>query len=87
MVPILSLGQLTHLFIEGLKESIKAQVKPFEPQNLEEAISKAKKAESNMIKERTNGLLTTISQQGETSKQSNQGRPCYICHEPWSRGH
>ena len=38
MVPNLSQSQLTQLFIGGLKDTIKAYVKPLEPQSLEEAI-------------------------------------------------
>ena len=46
------------MFIEGLKDSTRHFVKPHEPQNLEEAIRKAKMVESNSSKERSKNFST-----------------------------
>ena len=67
MVPDFSQRRLTHIFIEGLKESTRHSVKPHEPQNLEEAIRKEKMVESNSSKERSKNFLTKIENSNQDS--------------------
>ena len=72
MIPNLSQGKLTYIFIEGLKDSIKALVKPFEPQTLEEAIRKAKKIESNTPKERPKNFPPKSPYQNYGTRRDNR---------------
>ena len=55
------------MFIEGLKDSTRHFVKPHEPQNLEEAIRKAKMVESNPSKERTKNSLAKTEHRDNNS--------------------
>ena len=50
VIPDIPQKRLTYMFMKGLKDPIKGVVKPHEPQNLEEAIRKAKKVDNNTAK-------------------------------------
>lgn len=66
----LSQRQLTDMFIEGPKDSNKSLVNPLETQNLEEAIRKAKKVESNTHKERpkSSTSIKSYPNEGEANR-------------------
>ena len=87
MVPNLSQSQLTHLLIEGPKDSIKVQVKPLKPRNLEEEMRKARKVEFNHPKEKNKNFGSKSHYRHEGSKNDHQERPYYICKEPCNKEH
>ena len=87
MVPDLSQKRLTHIFIEGLKDSTRHSVKPHEPTNLEEAIRKAKMVESNDSKERSKNSSATTEHRDNNSRNDHKEKECYFCKGKWSRGH
>lgn len=89
MVPNLSQGRLTYLFIEGLKESIKKIVNPLEPQNLCEAIQRAIKVKDNYSKERPRYMTSKMySRRGRGDEpHKEKGTPCHFCNEAWRPGH
>lgn len=82
MIPDLPQKRLTHMFIEGLKDLTKNVVKPFEPQNLAEAIRKARRVESNQSKEKAKVYPSKPSYRRDGSRKNNLEKPCYLCMEP-----
>ncbi|XP_057825625.2 uncharacterized protein LOC131037488 [Cryptomeria japonica] len=89
MVPNLSQGRLTYLFVEGLKDSIKKIVNPLEPQNLSEAIQRAIKVEDNFSKERPRYMTSkTYSRKDRRDEPHREkGIPCHFCRGTWRPGH
>ena len=87
MVLDLSQKRLTHIFIEGLKDSTRHFVKPHEPQNLEEAIRKEKMVESNPSKERSKNFSAKTEHRNNDPRKDYKEKECYFCKRQWSVGH
>ena len=73
IIPKISQKRLTYLFIDGLKELVKSAMGAHEPKKLEDAIQKALKFDTHLIKDRSkNHALSTHSRHYEKERKHSK---------------